>query len=198
MIEDLGRLEGLPNVFYNFHPGSHTGQGVEVGLTKTAALLDEVLTPDLSTMVLLETMAGKGTELGRNFGELAEIIGRVRLDGLVGVCLDTCHVFDAGYDIRDDLDGVLNEFERKVGLGRLKAVHVNDSLNELGQRKDRHAKIGQGRVGLKALREVVRHPLLAGRPFILETPNDLPGYAEEIKLLRADDPALTSVRNGQK
>jgi deoxyribonuclease-4 len=186
MTEDLQRLEGLPRVYYNFHPGSHTGQGLATGLAKTAALLDEVLRPGQSTMVLLETMAGKGTELGRAFGELADILGRVKLDGLVGVCLDTCHVFDGGYDVRNDLDGVLAQFDRQVGLGRLKAVHVNDSLNVLGSRKDRHAKIGHGRIGLEALRRVVRHPLLEGRPFILETPNDLEGYAAEIKLLREE------------
>ena len=181
---DLSRLELLPGTLYNLHPGSHVGQGAETGIKLAAELLGEAMGAGGAT-ILLETMAGKGSELGRNFGELAEIIGRARLPERLGVCLDTCHVFDAGYDIKGDLDGVLALFDKEIGLSRLKAVHVNDSKNDMGSGKDRHEKIGQGRLGLEAIRRVVGHPALAGLPFILETPQDeVEGYADEIKLLR--------------
>jgi deoxyribonuclease-4 len=183
MSEDLKRLRSFPGALYNFHPGSHTGQGSEAGLTLTANLLNEVLTSEETTMVLLETMAGKGSEIGRTFGELSDIIGMVKLNNKVGVCLDTCHVFDGGYDIKNDLEGVLQKFDQEIGLAKLKAVHINDSLNTLGSHKDRHAKIGQGQIGLEALKAVVFHPKLKGLPFILETPNEPEGYALEIKLL---------------
>ena len=182
--DDLARMEATPGQLYNFHPGSHVKQGVSVGIEKIAAVLNEVLRPEQTTTVLLETMAGKGTEVGRSFEELAAIIERTELSGHVGVCLDTCHVWDAGYDIAGDLDGVLETFDRTVGLDRLKAVHLNDSLNPCGARKDRHARIGEGHIGFEALSAVTRHPALRGLPFFLETPNELPGYAEEIAHLR--------------
>lgn len=183
--DDLSRMEATPGQLYNFHPGSHVKQGADVGIEKIAEVLNEILDPSQSTTVLLETMAGKGTEVGRSFEELARIIERVELDGHLGVCLDTCHVWDAGYDIAGDLDGVLEEFDRTVGLERLKAVHLNDSLNPLGARKDRHARLGEGHIGFEALAAVVRHPALRDLPFFLETPNELPGYAEEISRLKA-------------
>ena len=182
--DDLARMEATPGQLYNFHPGSHVKQGVEVGVEKIAAVLNEVLRPEQATTVLLETMAGKGTEVGRSFEELAAIIERTELSDHLGVCLDTCHVWDAGYDIAGDLDGVLGEFDRIVGLGRLKAVHLNDSLNPCGARKDRHARIGEGHIGFEALSAVTRHPALRGLPFFLETPNELPGYADEIARLK--------------
>ncbi|HIT51134.1 MAG TPA: deoxyribonuclease IV [Candidatus Aveggerthella excrementigallinarum] len=182
--DDLARMEATPGQLYNFHPGSHVKQGVSVGIEKIAAVLNEVLRPEQTTTVLLETMAGKGTEVGRSFEELAAIIERTELSDHVGVCLDTCHVWDAGYDIAGDLDGVLETFDRTVGLDRLKAVHLNDSLNPCGARKDRHACIGEGHIGFEALSAVTRHPALRGLPFFLETPNELPGYAEEIARLR--------------
>lgn len=182
--DDLARMEATPGQLYNFHPGSHVKQGVSVGIEKIAAVLNEVLRPEQTTTVLLETMAGKGTEVGRSFEELAAIIERTELSDHVGVCLDTCHVWDAGYDIAGDLDGVLETFDRTVGLDRLKAVYLNDSLNPCGARKDRHACIGEGHIGFEALSAVTRHPALRGLPFFLETPNELPGYAEEIARLR--------------
>ena len=182
--DDLARMEATPGQLYNFHPGSHVKQGVSVGIEKIAAVLNEVLRPEQTKTVLLETMAGKGTEVGRSFEELAAIIERTELSDHVGVCLDTCHVWDAGYDIAGDLDGVLETFDRTVGLDRLKAVHLNDSLNPCGARKDRHARIGEGHIGFEALSAVTRHPALRGLPFFLETPNELPGYAEEIARLR--------------
>ena len=184
MGDDLVRMGSFPGNLYNFHPGSHVGQGVEVGIELIAATLNEVLTPDQSTTVLLETMAGKGSEVGSRFEELAAIIGRVELSDHMGVCLDTCHVHDAGYDIVNDLDGVLEEFDSIIGLSRLKAIHVNDSKNPLGSHKDRHERIGQGTLGQEAFARIVRHPRLRDLPFILETPNELDGYAEEIRLLR--------------
>lgn len=184
LADDLQRMEFVPGNVYNFHPGSHTGQGIETGITQIVETLNAILTPDLHTTVLLETMAGKGSEVGSRFEELREIIDRVELEGKMGVCLDTCHVSDAGYDIAGDLDGVLTEFDRVIGLHRLKAVHVNDSLNPLGAHKDRHARIGEGYLGAEALGRVVRHPALAGLPFVLETPNELEGYAREIALLK--------------
>jgi deoxyribonuclease-4 len=184
MADDLRRMEHLPGNLYNFHPGSHVGQGVETGIAMIAAQLDEVMWPQMQTTVLLETMAGKGSEVGGAFAELREIIDRVKLPGKIGVCLDTCHVHDAGYDIVNDLDGVLREFDEAVGLDRLKAVHLNDSLNPRGARKDRHACIGEGHIGLEAFAGIVNHPKLRDLPFYLETPNELPGYAREISLLR--------------
>lgn len=185
LADDLKRMEHLPGNVYNFHPGSHTGQGMETGIAQIAETLNAILTPGLRTTVLLETMSGKGSEVGSRFEELREIIDRVALSDKLGVCLDTCHVSDAGYDIADDLDGVLTEFDRVIGLERLKAVHINDSLNPRGTHKDRHARIGEGCLGAEALGRVVRHPALQGLPFVLETPNELAGYAREIALLKA-------------
>lgn len=182
--DDLKRLELTPGNYYNFHPGSHVGQGAETGIRKISEILNDVLTEEQSTTVLLETMSGKGSEVGRNFEELREIIDRVTLSDRLGVCLDTCHVWDGGYDIVTDLDGVLDEFDRVIGLSRLKAIHLNDSMNGLGSHKDRHAKIGEGEIGFEALSRVVCHPALRGIPFILETPNDDEGWAREIALLR--------------
>jgi deoxyribonuclease IV len=184
MADDLVRMESVPGNFYNFHPGSHVGQGADSGIELISALLNGVLRPEQTTTVLLETMAGKGTEVGRSFQELAQIIEQVELSDRMGVCLDTCHVHDAGYDIVNDLDGVLEEFDRVVGIDRLRAVHLNDSKNELGSRKDRHECIGMGSIGLEAFKRIVNHPALRDLPFILETPNELPGYAREIELLR--------------
>ncbi|WP_295583185.1 deoxyribonuclease IV [uncultured Oscillibacter sp.] len=185
MADDLRRMEFLPGQYYNFHPGSHVGQGAEAGAAHIAAALNEILRPEQTTTVLLETMAGKGSEVGGRFEELREILDRVALGEKLGVCLDTCHVSDAGYDLVHDLDGVLTEFDRVIGLDRLKAVHLNDSKNPPGSRKDRHACIGEGCIGTEALARVVRHPALRHLPFCLETPNELPGYAREIALLRA-------------
>lgn len=184
MADDLRRLEYTPGNCYNFHPGSHVKQGVEIGITYIAEMLNEILKPEQTTTVLLETMAGKGSEVGRSFEELREILDRVELSGHMGVCLDTCHVWDGGYDIVHDLDGVVAEFERVIGLERLKAIHLNDSLNPLGAHKDRHAVIGGGEIGQEALIRVVNHPALKHLPFYLETPNDLDGYAGEIALMR--------------
>lgn len=184
MTEDLATMEYLPGNLYNFHPGSHVRQGAETGIQLIAEGLNRILRPDLHTTVLLETMAGKGSEVGRSFEELRAILDRVELSDKMGVCLDTCHVFDAGYDIVNDLDGVLETFDQIIGLDRLRAIHLNDSLNPLGSHKDRHAKIGEGHIGLPALTRVINHPQLRGLPFELETPNDLDGYAAEIRLLR--------------
>ena len=184
LADDLKRMEHIPGNVYNFHPGSHTGQGIETGIGQIAETLNAILTPDIRTTVLLETMSGKGSEVGSRFEELREIIDRVELSDKLGVCLDTCHVSDAGYDIADDPDGVLAEFDRVIGLDRLRAVHVNDSLNPVSSHKDRHARIGEGCLGAEALGCVVRHPALQGLPFVLETPNELPGYAREIALLK--------------
>ena len=184
MADDLRRMEHLPGQLYNFHPGSHVGQGAEAGIARIADGLNAILTAEQSTTVLLETMAGKGSEVGGRFQELREILDRVELSDKMGVCLDTCHVSDAGYDIVRDLDGVLTEFDRVIGLERLKAVHLNDSLNPCGAHKDRHARIGEGCLGLEALARVVKHPALRELPFCLETPNDLSGYAREIALMR--------------
>ena len=185
MADDLARLEHTPGNVYNFHPGSHVKQGTETGIRLIAETLNAILKPEQSTIVLLETMAGKGSEVGSRFEELREILDRVELSEKMGVCLDTCHVWDGGYDIAGDLDGVLTEFDRIVGLSRLKAVHLNDSMNPLGARKDRHARIGEGHIGLDALVRVVNHPALRELPFCLETPNDLEGYKGEIGLLRS-------------
>lgn len=184
MGDDLARLEHLPGNYYNFHPGSHVGQGTETGIRLIADALNQVLTPDGSTIVLLETMAGKGSEIGGRFEELREIIDRVDSAHRMGVCLDTCHVHDAGYDLVGDLDGVLTAFDRIIGLDRLKALHINDSMNALGAKKDRHEKLGEGAIGLEAMVRIVTHPALQGRPMVLETPNELDGYQREIELLR--------------
>ena len=184
MADDLQRMEAVPHSYYNFHPGSHVGQGAEAGIEMISSLLNQVLKPEQTTVVLLETMAGKGTEVGRSFEELAQIIQRVDLQDHVGVCLDTCHVSDAGYDIANDLDGVLEEFDRVIGIGKLKALHLNDSKNPCGSHKDRHEKIGQGFLGIDTFKSIVNHPVLSRLPMILETPNELPGYAKEIELLK--------------
>lgn len=184
MADDLARMEHIPGQYYNFHPGSHVGQGTETGITLIAEGLNAILRPEQTTTVLLETMAGKGSEVGGRFEELREILDRIDLTDKMGVCLDTCHVSDGGYDIISDLDGVLTEFDRIIGLSRLKAIHLNDSKNPLGARKDRHACIGDGCIGLEALTRIVRHPVLKALPFCLETPNELPGYAAEIALMR--------------
>ena len=185
LADDLKRMEYLPGQFYNFHPGSHTGQGIEKGIELIADALNTVLRPEQQTIVLLETMAGKGTEVGGRFEELREIIDRVELSDKLGVCLDTCHVSDGGYDIAGDLDGVLTEFDRVIGLSRLHAIHTNDSLNPVGAHKDRHARIGEGYLGKDAFERIINHPALRHLPFVLETPNELPGYAEEIALLKS-------------
>lgn len=189
MCEDLLRQQNLPGSYYNFHPGSHVGQGAEKGISMIAELLNEILLPEQSCVVLLETMSGKGSEVGVSFGEIAEIMERVKLNRKLGVCLDTCHVYSAGYDIVRNLDGVLEEFDSKIGLERLKAVHLNDSMTPFNSRKDRHAKIGEGTIGLDAIARIINHPKLSSLPFYLETPNELSGYAREIALLR-------SLRNG--
>lgn len=185
MADDLLRMEYLPGNYYNFHPGSHTGQGAEIGIGQIADTLNAIVKPEQHTTVLLETMAGKGTEIGGRFQELREILDRVTLPEKIGVCLDTCHVSDGGYDIVHDLDGVLTEFDRVIGLSRLKALHLNDSMNPAGARKDRHARIGEGYLGLDTFRAIVNHSALRGLPMVLETPNELPGYEKEIALLRA-------------
>ena len=183
-LDDLRRMEATPGNYYNFHPGSHVGQGIEAGIQKIAEVLNAVLTEEQTTTVLLETMAGKGSEVGSHFQELRAIMDLVEKRDKLGICLDTCHVWDGGYDIINDLDGVLTEFDRIIGLDHLKAIHLNDSLNPLGSHKDRHARIGEGQIGLDALVRVIRHPALEGKPFILETPNDDEGWTREIALLR--------------
>lgn len=184
--DDLKRMEFTPGNYYNFHPGNHVGQGAETGIARIAEILNEVLTEEQSTTVLLETMSGKGSEIGRNFDELRQIIDRVERKDKLGICLDTCHVWDGGYDIVNNLDGVFTEFDSVIGLDRLKAIHLNDSMNGLGSHKDRHAKIGEGEIGLEALVRVIRHPATKGIPFILETPNDDEGWTREIALLRKE------------
>ena len=183
--DDLKRMEYTPNQLYNFHPGSHVGQGTEIGVELIADALNSVLFKDMTTTVLLETMAGKGSEVGGCFEELREIIDRVELSDRLGVCLDTCHVNDGGYDIVNDLDRVLDDFDRIVGLDRLKAIHLNDSKNPLGAHKDRHEKIGEGYIGTDAFERIINHPVLKNLPFYLETPNELDGYAREIALLKS-------------
>ena len=185
MADDLERLKYLPTSLYNFHPGSHVKQGVDVGINYIVEMLNKVLKPEHTTIVLLETMAGKGTEVGRTFEEIAEIISRVELNEKMGVCLDTCHVYDAGYDIVNDLDGVLEEFDRVIGLDRLHAIHLNDSKNPFKSHKDRHEKIGEGEIGFEAIKRIINHPKLRNIPFFLETPNELDGYAKEIEMLKA-------------
>ena len=173
-----------PGNYYNFHPGSHVGQGSEIGIQKIAEILNDVLTEEQTTTVLLETMSGKGTEVGRNFEELRKILNLVEKKSKMGICLDTCHVWDGGYDIVHDLDGVLNDFDHIIGLERLKAIHLNDSLNDCGSHKDRHARIGEGKIGMEALVRIIKHPVLREIPFILETPNDDSGWTEEIHVLK--------------
>lgn len=185
MREDLERLAHIPSAMLNFHPGSHVKQGIEKGVELIAQMLDDVYTPELPTTVLLEAMAGKGSEVGGRFEELRAIIDKSKTGDRLGVCLDTCHVFDGGYDIVNRLDDVLEEFDRVVGLGRLKAIHLNDSKNMLGSKKDRHEKIGEGNIGLEAMVRIINHEALRNLPFYLETPNELDGYAAEIKLLRS-------------
>ena len=183
--QDLKRMEQVPNQLYNFHPGSHTGQGPEVGIQQISDGLNESLWPEMKTTVLLETMAGKGSEVGKTFEELREIIDRTTLNEKLGVCLDTCHIWDGGYDIVNDLDGVLTKFDKVIGLDRLKAIHFNDSKNECGAAKDRHEKLGQGCIGMEAMKRIALHPALQNLPFILETPNDDQGYIEEIALVNS-------------
>ena len=184
LADDLERMEYLPGNYYNFHPGSHVGQGADAGIDLISAALNRHLKEDQTTTVLLETMAGKGSEVGRTFEELRAIIDKVELSDKLGVCFDTCHVWDAGYDIVSDLDGVLEGFDRVIGLDRMKAVHLNDSMNVCGSHKDRHQKIGQGEIGEEAMRRIVTHPILQDKPFILETPNDDAGYTREIAMIR--------------
>lgn len=185
MKDDMMRMDHFPGAMYNFHPGSHVKQGVDVGITYISSMLNQLLKPEQKTTVLLETMAGKGSEVGRTFEELREILDRVELSDKMGVCMDTCHVFDGGYDIVNHLDDVLEQFDKVIGLNKLKAVHLNDSKNPMGSHKDRHEVIGGGFIGLDALVGVVNHPALKNLPFYLETPNELPGYAAEIKLMRS-------------
>lgn len=184
MADDLMRMEYVPGNLYNFHPGSHVGQGIEAGIEMIAEMLNTILKPEQQTTVLLETMAGKGSEVGSRFEELREILDRVKLQEKMGVCMDTCHVNDAGYDIVNDLDGVLTEFDKVIGLGRLKAIHINDSKNPIGAHKDRHEKIGEGTLGTETILRVMRHEALKELPFYLETPNELDGYEREIKMLK--------------
>jgi len=184
MADDLERMEYLPNNLYNFHPGSHVKQGVEAGIKYITELLNTVLKPDQTTIVLLETMSGKGTEVGKTFEELKQIIDGVILSDKMGICLDTCHVYDAGYDIVNDLDSVLEEFDRIIGLNKLYAIHLNDSKNPFKSHKDRHEKIGEGHIGQEAIARIINHPKLRHLPFFLETPNELSGYASEIKMLK--------------
>lgn len=183
--DDLQRMEYTPNQLYNFHPGSHTGQGEDVGIELIADALNKVLFPEMTTTVLLETMAGKGSEIGKTFEELRAIIDKTELSDKLGVCLDTCHISDGGYDVVNNLDGVIEEFDRVIGLDRLKAVHLNDSKNPLGAHKDRHEKIGKGYIGSEAIERIINHPALRNLPFFLETPNEIDGYAEEIAFLKS-------------
>ena len=184
MSDDLKRMEFTPGNCYNFHPGSHVGQGVELGINYISDMLNSILKQEQNTTVLLETMSGKGSEIGRNFEELREIMDRINLKEKVGVCLDTCHIWDGGYDIANQLDAVIYKFDSVIGLANLKAIHLNDSLNPLGSHKDRHAKIGEGMIGLDALVRLINHPALKHLPFYLETPNELDGYAREIQILK--------------
>lgn len=184
MADDLQRMEYTPGNLYNFHPGSHVKQGVNLGIQYIAEMLNEILKPEQTTTVLLETMAGKGSEIGRSFQELRQILDLVELKNHMGICLDTCHIWDGGYDIVNHLDEVLQEFDDIIGLTRLKAIHLNDSMNPLGAHKDRHAKLGEGYIGLETFKKIVNHPSLKNLPFYLETPNDLEGYEKEIQMMR--------------
>lgn len=184
-IDDIKRMEAVPGNLYNFHPGSHVGQGSDAGIDMIAKALNEILYPEMTTTVLLETMSGKGSEVGRDFGEIKAIIDKVELSEKIGVCLDTCHVYDAGYDIVENLDGVLKEFDEIIGIEKLRAVHINDSKNPFKSHKDRHELIGAGSIGKEAFSRIINHPLLRDLPFYLETPNELEGYKEEIELLKS-------------
>lgn len=185
MLDDLKRMEYVPHNLYNFHPGSHVGQGIEKGIEMISDLLNSIMWKEQTTTVLLETMSGKGSEVGSKFEELREIIDRVELSEKMGVCLDTCHVYDGGYDIVNDLDGVLTQFDKIIGLDRLKAIHINDSKNPFASHKDRHEKIGEGSIGAEAFERIINHPALRNLPFYLETPNELDGYAREIAFLKS-------------
>lgn len=184
MTDDLKRMEYTPGNYYNFHPGSHVGQGVEVGIDFIAEMLNEILTKEQTTTVLLETMSGKGSEVGRNFEELKAIIDKVKLKDKLGVCLDTCHIWDGGYDVVNNFDGVLDEFDKIIGLEKLKAIHLNDSKNDLASHKDRHEKIGEGKIGLEAISKIINNDRIKNLPFYLETPNEIEGYEKEIQLLK--------------
>ena len=184
MVDDLKRMEYTPGNYYNFHPGSHVGQGVEVGIDFIAEMLNEILTKEQTTTVLLETMSGKGSEVGRNFEELKAIIDKVKLKDKLGVCLDTCHIWDGGYDVVNNFYGVLNEFDKIIGLEKLKAIHLNDSKNDLASHKDRHEKIGEGKIGLDAISKIINNDRIKDLPFYLETPNEIDGYEREIELLK--------------
>lgn len=184
MKDDLERMEFVPGNLYNFHPGSHVGQGIEKGIELIADMLNKILTPETTTTVLLETMAGKGSEVGSKFEEIRAIMDKVELSDKLGVCLDTCHVNDAGYDVVENLDGVLEEFDRVIGIDKLCAIHINDSKNSFASHKDRHEKIGEGNIGTEAFEKIINHPKLRELPFLLETPNELDGYAKEIELLK--------------
>ena len=184
MADDLKRMEYTPGNYYNFHPGSHVGQGVEVGIDFIAEMLNEILTKEQTTTVLLETMSGKGSEVGRNFEELKAIIDKVKLKDKLGVCLDTCHIWDGGYDVVNNFDGVLDEFDKIIGLEKLKAIHLNDSKNDLASHKDRHEKIGEGKIGLDAISKIINNKRIKELPFYLETPNEIDGYEKEIELLK--------------
>ncbi len=185
MQDDLSRLEHIPNSLYNFHPGSHVSQGVDIGIKYISQMLNESITKDTSTLVLLETMSGKGSEIGRSFEEIEDIISKVNLNEKVGVCLDTCHIFDAGYDIINHLDDVIENFDKIIGIKKLKAIHLNDTMNPFESHKDRHQKIGDGYIGIETLSKVINHPSLKNLPFILETPNEIDGYKKEIALLKS-------------
>lgn len=187
IAEDLAAIERIPNSLYNLHPGSHVGQGTQQGIERTAALLNEAILPTQTSTLLIETMSGQGSEIGVTFEEIAEILARVELQEHIGVCMDTCHVFAAGYDIVNDLDGVLTQFDKTIGLNRLKALHINDSLQPMGSHRDRHARLGEGMIDLPAIQRIVHHPSLKTLPMILETPNEAEGYAREIQLLRKLD-----------
>lgn len=184
MADDLKRMEYTPGNYYNFHPGSHVGQGVEVGIDFIAEMLNEILTKEQTTTVLLETMSGKGSEVGRNFEELKAIIDKVKLKDKLGVCLDTCHIWDGGYDVVNNFDGVLDEFDKIIGLEKLKAIHLNDSKNDLASHKDRHEKIGEGKIGLETISKIINNDRIKNLPFYLETPNEIDGYEREIELLK--------------
>ncbi len=184
-IDDIKRMEAIPGNLYNFHPGSHVGQGAEAGISMIADTLNEIIYPEMTTTILLETMSGKGSEVGRSFEEIKEILDRVELSDKLGVCLDTCHVYDAGYDVVNDLDGVLEAFDKVIGLDKLRAIHINDSKNPFASHKDRHEVIGGGSLGEEAFARIINHPKLRDLPFYLETPNELDGYAKEIELLKS-------------
>lgn len=184
MVDDLRRMEYTPGNLYNFHPGSHVKQGVKIGIDYISEMLNEILTKEQTTTVLLETMAGKGSEVGKNFEEIKAIIDKVDLKEKIGVCLDTCHIWDAGYDIVTDFDSVLDEFDNVIGLEKLKAIHLNDSKNDKASHKDRHEKIGEGKIGLEAITKIINNERIKGLPFYLETPNELDGYKKEIELLK--------------